>query len=432
MVILVIGYVLHHFFVDKPLGLVDAKWLYYRFGLALGGLICFGATFKIKADTSPTLYKFPLAVLGVAASYMQTLSILWYPGVPYLWGIVIPVIFTIVLRASTLVSLLYCSAIYFLQFNHYMQANIALPLVLGAACTGLLFVAVIKRHMKSEVQSFIEHQEKIEIERKLVESKKEMTEQVQGFLPKVINDRISLNIENRKMTVLQAVDEELRPCERMIACLYSDIRSYTKLSKDSSFVRDSVFPDTHEAIHIVEDFGGIPRTIGDLVFAYFDHSKIQKNVIYGILSAYEIREGIKFRNSKQTDEDKKINRFLIMTVGSALVGNIGGSKSAREITAMGTCVNKSARMDELTKSPQLKGKISANGIILDHQAFFIAMEFLNPDDFSSISLTDLNLKVRDFEEDDSIWFLEFSPVLKVKLEMALKSFESNYKSRSAA
>lgn len=431
LVVFVLSYLAHHFFVDQPLGLTkEVKWIWYRFGLATSGLFCLFLTYLIKQNTKAYIYKFPVLVLGIIASYFQTQSMIWYSEVPYLWGIVIPVIFASILKMSTLNSLIYCFVIYALQFNHYLLSGLELPMAVGACAMGIAFVAIIKRHMSLEVANFIEQQDKIEVERKLVESKKQMTEQVQGFLPKIINQRISKNIEERKMSVVQAVEEELRPKERMISCLYSDIRSYTQLSKDENFVKDSVFPDTHEAIAIVEEYSGVPRTIGDLVFAYFDDSRIELNVVRTILAANEIKEATELRN-KEKPLEQKINRFLIMTVGRAYVGNIGGSGSAREITALGSCVNKSARMDEFTKLEKVKNIISMDGILLDQYAYFILADFVDAKYLKKINLSDIKCYIRDFEDEDSIWFLQFNPSVISGLEKQM-TMENNKLRKTAA
>ena len=432
LVVFILTYIGHHYFVDVPLGLAaEKKWLYYRFGVAGAGFFCFMLTFYTPFTNHVKYYKSPVVVLGIATGFLQTLSMTWYNQVPYFWGIAIPIIFAAILKMSALNSIIYCALIYALQFNHYLTAGVDFPLAIGACLTGVVFVAIIKRNMATEVANFIEQQSKIEVERKLVESKKEMVEQVQGFLPKVINERIIKNIEENKMSVVQAIDEELRPKQKMISCLYSDIRSFTKLSKNPAFISESVVPDTHEAISIVEEYNGIPRTIGDLVFSYFDEPKIQLNVIRTVLAAYDIFEATQLRN-KGKSSDQIIKRFLIMTVGEAIVGNIGGARSAREITALGSCVNKSARLDEYTKFDEVKNIISTKGILMDQNSYFILADYVEPKSFKNIKLDSLTNKIRDFESDEVVWYLEFNASMIHELQSQLDEFIKKYNMRGAS
>ena len=236
LLVYIAAYILHRYVVDLPLGLTGSQWFYYRYGLAAGGLICLAVSYVSHATDKEFAYKIPFAVLGLVTSYLQALSSTWSSNVHYLWGIFLPLVFVIILGMSPLASLLFVLTAYALEHPSNTISQVPSPLLFGAYLSGLLITVILRRAMAIEIKSFIQRNELIESEKKVTESRRQLLEQVQGFLPRVINERISRNINQYKMSVLQAVDEELMPQKKMIVCLYSDIRGFTKKSKEIGYV----------------------------------------------------------------------------------------------------------------------------------------------------------------------------------------------------
>ena len=81
------------------------------------------------------------------------------------------------------------------------------------------------------------------------------------------------------MSVIQATDEVLRPRNKMISCLFTDIRNFTNSSKDlDKYLSRAAIPNIKLITSIADRNGGISRVIGDLVLAYYDDYDEDKNI----------------------------------------------------------------------------------------------------------------------------------------------------------
>jgi len=204
------------------------------------------------------------------------------------------------------------------------------------------------------------------------------------------------------MTILQAIDEVLRPREKEIACLFSDIRGFTQGSRDlQGFVNKGVIPDVKKCSDSIEAHGGIPRKVGDLVFAYFDDDVVHRNLIRAVAAGISIARLNEDLNS--TLSAQKIRRYILITTGDAIVGNIGGLDSSIEITALGSPVNFLSRVDELTKSPQLMLILQPSDILLSEVAMAHLMEMNIRVESTKISLKSLGLSLRDFPKEETLY-----------------------------
>ena len=74
--------------------------------------------------------------------------------------------------------------------------------------------------MPVEIAGFLAEQEKLQAQKKLIESEIELNSEIRAFLPKQIYDRMIVERQRRRTTVLQAMDEALRPRLKTVACLF--------------------------------------------------------------------------------------------------------------------------------------------------------------------------------------------------------------------
>jgi class 3 adenylate cyclase len=401
LVLLAVGYPLHFYFVDIPLGLnSDERWFYYRFGLGALAAVSFALSF-----VGPFQTHFRLRLLfgfnAALVCYFQARSMLWYDKVPYFWGLLFVWLFATIFRLSMLPSMIIAGALLAAQLGSYVGAGVSPPLIMGAYLTVMMLVALFSARLKAEIAAFLTNQEFLLAQQKLVETQKEMSDQIQAFLPKIIKQRLIVNIQRRKMTVLQAMDEVLRVRHARIAALFSDIRGFTSNSKQANYLGESAIPNIKSVIQLTEEFSGIPRQIGDLVFAYFDESQIELNLRNSLLAASKIVEMNEVHN-KGVPEHLKIRRFVLLDIGEALVGNIGGADSSREITAMGTCVNRLSRLDLLTKENALKNILGFTSVLLSEEAVKLAESVFPTLPIEKLDLSKLGLSIRDFPEEQQV------------------------------
>jgi class 3 adenylate cyclase len=271
---------------------------------------------------------------------------------------------SVALNKSVGISHIYLIVSYLTCLPAWLGRPSEFPYILSAAIVGAVVVAVLRSRLTAEVEAFINEQEKLETQLELIETQQELTDQVRSFLPREIYRRIIDLVQRERKTVLQAMDEVLHARMAYVTCLYSDIRGFTGKSRDIyGFVSHAALPSNRVAIDIVEDHRGIPRLIGDLVFAYFDGPDPAQSFRNAILAAFEILDKNAALNST-LPESGKVSRYVILSFGEALVGNSGGSDGSREITVLGTPANIVNRIDSLTKDDRLHSLLNAHTVVL--------------------------------------------------------------------
>lgn len=346
-----------------------------------------------------------LAFSGMLFSTLQAVSMTWNATIPMFFCIVLAFMSSWLLRVSPLLSAAYFSAILMVQnrFSPGAQGDSSyLSLCIVAA--GMLIV--IRSSQGSEIASFISANERLNAERRSAELEKELSRQIRAFLPLEIFARIEAFREKRKMTVVQAIDTVLQTRITRVVCLYSDIRGFTQNSKDlGGYVREQFLPDIRECTVAVEENHGIPRIIGDLVFGYFDDADAEVNVSRCLHAAWDL---LKRNDALNADKTSPVMRYCILTSGEAMVGNIGGYDSSREITAIGTPVNLAARIDTLTKDPAVKSVLGTNRIVLSQSCWQEVQKSYPQLEATRVDLKALEAGIRDFSEETSLWVLPMS------------------------
>ncbi len=396
-----IGYLLHYFFVDIPLGLTkDPVWLIYRFGIFSGCMASIGLTFL--KDRTLFLSQLAYWLVAIGTSWAQAHSMVWYSGVSPIWGFFVAVSFAVFYRADNLLSILMLSILIAVQWPSIIDTNQNLNLIGGCLIVAYLFVIFSVKRRIEEIQNFIQVQKQIEIEKVLANVQQNLADQIRAFLPGKIN-RDLVSILRNGLSVTQAIDEVLRPKNKTIACLFSDIRGYTEASKRSDYILQSALPNIKATTAIVEENNGVPRLVGDLVFAYFEEDSHSDYLLNSFKTANVVlKENILHNDSQQNNS--KVTRYIILDHGPAICGNLGGANSSREITALGEPVNRSARIDEVTKSRVLRGLFGTQAIIYSEQYVQALKNAGFTADFELVDLEKLNLKIRDFEEMKKIYY----------------------------
>jgi class 3 adenylate cyclase len=407
--VLAIAYVLHFFLVDIPAGAQpDLKiWAAYRFSVATAYLFAFlySLTGRFERDR---FYRLPLYVVVIVSSYLLAHSMLWDGRVPLYFAVVIPIFLVWFLYLPAPSSGLLLGLIYSLQFPVLYrvlgpvsdrQAQILSPFIVG-----LLFIAAIRSSFYRDVIAFIQHHRLLSEQQRTIDIYSQLVDQTKAFAPKEIFNRIWSLHQNHTKSIVEATEEVLRPKESFVTCLYSDIRNHTAFSSDREYRHHRLVPNIQKLTEIVEDYQGIPRLIGDLIFVYFDLEP-QHCLVNALLCASQLSE----ENRKMNDLDEKsspVRRFMVLSAGMATVGNIGGGKSAREVTCLGTPANIVARIDEITKVPQFMEAMGEANVILSRQfAQLLKIHFptipLTPLDLKTLSVT-----IRSFEEETVVYRFE--------------------------
>lgn len=403
-VLLAAAYVLHYYFVDTPLGLTsDPCWAWYRFGLSGACILGFALSVSKLARNHRLMLGYFLG-LGLAVSYLQALSTTWFEAVPYFWGILLAAAFSMFSLTSVVPGAIYLGVELAVQWDPLMRSHNNPNLIFGAYLVAVFMTIYFKSNQKHQIQTFIGDQKRLELQTQIIEAQKELNEQIQAFLPKLIKERLIHQIAANKVGVIDAIDDVLRSKNCHIAALFSDIRGYTTRSKNGDYLQNSAVPNMKMVTAIVEENRGIPRQIGDLVFAYYDDDSMHVNAKMAFQSAAEIID-MNARRNLTLPESMKVVRHVLLDCGPATVGNIGGLNSAREITAMGNCVNRLSRIDLLTKDERVASLIGRNSILMSVEFAEKVAGLFSALKFGRLSLRDLSLSIKDFpEEKELVYF----------------------------
>jgi class 3 adenylate cyclase/HAMP domain-containing protein len=140
---------------------------------------------------------------------------------------------------------------------------------------------------------------------------------------------------------------------RILAILFTDIRSFTTISEN--FAPDELVKSLNSyfemLIDIISAHGGTPdKYIGDAVMAFFGAPVRHENdPLEAVKAALEMQEAIAEFNRKHAEEGKPPFKTGIgINYGVVTVGNIGSDKKM-DYTIIGESVNLGSRLESLTK-----------------------------------------------------------------------------------
>ncbi len=399
-------YILHYYTVDRSEGLAPSElWFNYRFGMAGIGALCL-AYYSIPKLHNVKYFRIPLILSCIAFAYFQARTVVWYPKVPYLYVYAFIFISAIMLRASLVKSIFFAIVLSAITWSTLIEANQSPAMIASASVVTMIFVVFTRAKYLADIHLFLANQRNFEQQKRFIEVNLEFTNQIKAFLPSEISKRLTYYIQESRMSTLQAIDEVLRPRSLPVACLYSDIRGFTKGSNDlQGYVSQAMLPNVKVSTELVEKHNGIPRKIGDLIFAYYDANDLNRNILNSTFSAAAISR-FNTEMNLTLPPDQQINRYILVSCGEAIVGNLSSYKSAIEITAIGSPVNILSRIDELTKTPPLKDKLAHGDVLMTESFAKILLETRPEVILTKIDLKDIKITIRDFEDTVSIYIFK--------------------------
>lgn len=395
-------WVLHFFLIDIPQKKEPLSWwASYRFGLAGGATLGFALTF-FTISQKDLFYKIPMAVLGIAAVYMQGMSMSMRTQIPFFYVPLLAFLFTLALRSNPLVSLIYFGVNLMVSTEWFLLRPLETHHMVSSSVLGAVLLFYLRGRQNIEVLNFVLEQQKLEAHRNLIELQTQMNDQLKMFLPKKIYSDVERKISVEGLSPLQASDEVLRPRKVNCVILYSDIRGYTRMGRIGvEALQGSVMRAQRMTTDAVERFGGVPRLQGDLVFAYFDSNEPSANIHNAISAAIEIFNRTESLNLELPNE-QKIKRFMILASGEVLVGNLGGTEGSRDISVLGDAANLPSRIDALTKDPRAV-ELSRRPILLSASVMTEIEKIGISAVAHEVLLKDLGIEIKDFPNEDRVY-----------------------------
>jgi class 3 adenylate cyclase len=402
--IIAVAYVLHLIFYDMAMGLEPQDlWVKYRLGVALACMLGFAFYMSGLADRI-RWYRLPAILICALFSILQAFVAHWHDPSVWIWCFLLVIGSTMILRMSALNSFAFAGAIVAVQTPILLDAGVPGTYIFSGSLFTMAMVALIRASYLAEVRNFLLNQENMAAEHKIAELNTEFAGRVRAFIPRVIAERLETYVDREGRTVLEASLDVLQARKKDIACLFSDIRGFTQDSRDlDKFIQQSVIPEMKVCSDAVERHLGIPRKVGDLVFAYFDSDYIKLNLLRAVAAGLEISRLNADMNATATAVN--IRRYILISSGEAVVGNIGGLDSSVEITALGPPVNFLSRLDEQTKEPRLARLLRPGDIVLCERSHQLLSEIGLDTVFEHVDLHELGILIRDFPSSRSLYIL---------------------------
>jgi class 3 adenylate cyclase len=399
--IVAIVYIAHYFFYDKVNNLEPLEfWLVFR--LFMAGSSVFTLAFYFSPAVRWPWFKAPAIAMCWLICQSQAYVTIWHSVEAWVFCYVLIVGCVLALRLSALKSTLFVAFTTMTQAPILIEAGIPSTYIFTGALVSVAVALIARASYLDEVRSFLLNQENLLAHKKIIELNMEFADRIRSFIPKVIAERIDDCMDNHRMSVLEASIEVLTPTVKEVSCLFSDIRGFTKQSKDiRDFVQESVIPEVKACTDSIESFDGIPRKIGDLIFAYFDGDMVDQNLLKCVAAGMMVSRLNHDMNA--TFNTKSIKRYVLVSCGEALVGNLGGLDSSIEITALGPPVNLLSRIDEATKIPAVAMRLSAGDLVLSEAASRMVARLAPAVHQTPINLDKIGVSIRDFEEVSCIY-----------------------------
>lgn len=173
---------------------------------------------------------------------------------------------------------------------------------------------------------------------------------IRTLFSKYLPPEIIRKFEKRNPRTLQEVEE------KEVTVLYCDIRSFTAISQALTPTQTvklvNRFFETMSSI-IVKHNGLIDKYIGDAVMAVFGIGESvktdpEKDAQNAVSCASEMRKSLnKFNTDSKKDKMPEVHFGIGINTGKAVVGNIG-SRYLLDYTVIGSVVNTTARIEDLT------------------------------------------------------------------------------------
>lgn len=414
----IVGYVGHYFFFDRINGLEPLDF-WFAFRMSMAGAMLLALAFYLSPLTSTRYYKVPAVFFIWLMCFTQARVAVWYSLDAWIFSFIFVIGSAFILRLNPVKSFLF--AFLTIASTYFSLAEAGLPdsWFGSAAVVTILVVVVIRGANIADVKNFLLVQQNAAAQKQIIELNLEFAHRIRAFIPKVIADRLDALVNEKRMSILEASVDVLRPVTKEVACLFSDIRGFTQGSKDlEAFVSESVLPEVRACSDAVELYSGIPRKIGDLVFAYFDDENRAVNVPRALIAA--IRMSQVNTDMNRTSSTREIRRFILVSSGNAVVGNVGGLDSSMEITALGSPVNFLSRLDDATKEPALASHLTSGDVLISPSAKQVLDEINIELQLRRLDLDSLGIEIRDFPETKFVLAMPPSASNQEKLEMFLE------------
>lgn len=228
------------------------------------------------------------------------------------------------------------------------------------------------------------------------------------FLAQQIVDRFK---DSRTME--ENLNEVLVPRKSIVGILQADIRGYSGLFKDSDSIEivkmlQQYYEKTVDVAQVVAQV----KLIGDCIFLFVEEKEQDKMSAADLvlfLASVLIKETALQNEKKIKMNEKPINFGIAIHYGESIVGNLSSSECI-DYTVVGPNVNKTARMEELTKKEKIKEIVEENGVLISLEARD-ALRYFDKSSIRVLNIKDQGLSIRSFEDVECLSYMKLEEVV---------------------
>ncbi|MCP3890508.1 MAG: hypothetical protein GY702_16790, partial [Desulfobulbaceae bacterium] len=215
------------------------------------------------------------------------------------------------------------------------------------------------------------------------------------FLNNIIVKRlVKLQDEFGLEQAIKVITEQKR---RFCAIMQADVRNFTKMltPETEHQVAQLISRCFDEVTKIGQDVAVI-KPVGDCIFVYSDDENGKDSAVRSILALalLLVRSVEELNQTRLPEKAPPINFGIALHAGEVTYGNLA-SETFIDPTIIGLNVNKTARLEELTKS-RVKAVSGPNGILLSEEFAELCRDYFDREDLVHINLTAMGITVRDF------------------------------------
>ncbi|UCD39238.1 MAG: adenylate/guanylate cyclase domain-containing protein [Fidelibacterota bacterium] len=195
--------------------------------------------------------------------------------------------------------------------------------------------------------------------------------------------------------------------KRFCGIMEADIRNFTRMFGHESEleVAQLISRCFTEITAIGQDLAVI-KPVGDALFMYCDDEYGKENAVPNILAlaVFFVHSLEKVNRVLAAQGKEPLNFGIAVHAGEAVYGNLA-SDTLIDPTIVGVDVNKTARLEELTKYSEVQDITGINAILISEEAVQLGQNFLSRRLLVPVDLKELQLTVRDFPDVSKVYAL---------------------------
>ena len=187
--------------------------------------------------------------------------------------------------------------------------------------------------------------------------------------------------------------------KRFCGIMQADIRNFTRMfDTDTELNVAQLISQCFSEITAIGQDLAVIKPVGDCLFIYSDEAKGKEEAVLNILSlaSFFVNSVERINESLVAGHLPPLNFGIAVHAGDVIYGNLA-SDTMIDPTVIGLNVNKTARMEELTKSPVVHALVGNNAVIMSEEFYsFVRAAHGEVEGAQMLALDRLNVSIRDF------------------------------------